>query len=146
LLDAENATQICEFEQANGRGDYDRSERAAGQILQKVGCEQQKEPDPACANHSGELRLRASSFGDWCAGRAAADRESLKKASGEIGSSQADHLLIWIDRRAHLGGVRPRQDARVGERYHRDSTATDNDVVQVSKTNHRQRKRRESLR
>jgi hypothetical protein len=39
--------------------------------------------------------------------------ESLKKAGCEIRSAEADHLLIRIDRRAHLGGVRPRQDARV---------------------------------
>jgi len=36
LLDAEDATQVCEFKQANGRGDDDRSERATRQILQQV--------------------------------------------------------------------------------------------------------------
>ena len=56
----------------------------------------------------------------------------MKKAGGEIGSAEADHLLIRIDRRVGLGGVRPRQDARVRERHHGDGTATDDDVVEVS--------------
>src|SRR5262249_12040373 len=37
LLDAEDATQVCKCKQADGRGDHDRSERTAGQILQQVG-------------------------------------------------------------------------------------------------------------
>jgi hypothetical protein len=70
----------------------------------------------------------------------------LKKAGGEIDSAQADHFLIRVYRRPHSGGVRPRQDARVCECHHRDSTATDNDVVEVRKTDHRQGKRWQSLR
>jgi hypothetical protein len=69
----------------------------------------------------------------------------LKKAGGEIGSAEADHLLIRINGRAYFGGVRPRQDARVRERHHRDSAATDYDVVEVSKTDYRQGKRRQPL-
>jgi hypothetical protein len=65
LLDAEDATQVCEFEQADGRGDHHSGERAAGKILQQVRCEQQKECDPDRAHNPGELRLRASRFGDW---------------------------------------------------------------------------------
>src|SRR4029453_8325256 len=76
----------------------------------------------------------------------AADRKSLKKARGKIGSAQTDHFLIRIDRRAGLGGVRPRQDAGVRERHHGDSTATDNDVAEVSKTDLRQGKQWQSLR
>ena len=66
-LDTEDATQVCKFEQADGRGDHDRSERAAGQILQQVGCEYQKQRDRDGAHDSGELRLRAGRFGDRCA-------------------------------------------------------------------------------
>ena len=40
------------------------------------------------------------------------DEELWKKAGGEIGCAQADHLLIRINGRAYLRGVRPRQDAR----------------------------------
>src|SRR5262249_21369466 len=57
LLNAEDATQVCEFEQADGRGDHDRGERAAGQILQQARCEHQKERDRKRAHNSGELRL-----------------------------------------------------------------------------------------
>ena len=53
-----------EFEQADGRGDHDRGECAAGQILQEVGCEYEKQRDRDGAHHPGELRLRAGRFGD----------------------------------------------------------------------------------
>ena len=33
LLNAKDATQVSEFEQPNGRCDYNRGQRAAGQIL-----------------------------------------------------------------------------------------------------------------
>src|SRR4029077_14990875 len=75
-----------------------------------------------------------------------ADWESLKKTGGEIGSAQTNHFLIRIHRRAGLGRVRPRQDARVCERHHGDSTATDDHLAKVSITDHRQGKRWESLR
>ena len=65
-LDAEDTTQVCKFEQADGRGDHDRSERAAGQILQQVGCENQKERHRGGAHHSSELRLRTGRFGNRC--------------------------------------------------------------------------------
>ena len=67
LLNAEDATQVCEFEQANGRGVHDRSERAAGQILQQVGCAHQKKRDRNRAHNSGELRLRPGRFCDGSA-------------------------------------------------------------------------------
>src|SRR4030095_1382439 len=40
-LDAEDTTQVCKFEQADGRGDHNRSKRTPGQILQQLGCEKQ---------------------------------------------------------------------------------------------------------
>jgi hypothetical protein len=64
LLDAEDAAQVCEFEQADGGGDHDCSERARGQILQQVGCEHQKKRNGDRANDSGELCLRAGRFRD----------------------------------------------------------------------------------
>ena len=64
LLNAEDATQVCEFEQADGGGNHDRSERATRQILQQIGSEHQKERDCNRAHNCGELRLRAGRFGD----------------------------------------------------------------------------------
>src|SRR5260370_18931579 len=62
-----------------------------------------------------------------------------------MGSAEADHFLIRINRSASLGAVRSRQDARVRDGHHGESRAADNDVVEVSKTNHRQCKRWQSL-
>ena len=70
----------------------------------------------------------------------------MKKASCEIGSAKADHFLVRIDRRARLGGERPRQNARIRKGDHRDSTATHNDLAEVSKTDSRQSKRWQPLR
>src|SRR5215475_10640214 len=67
LLNPKNATQICEFEQADGCGKHNRGKRAARQILQQVGCEHQKERDCNRADHSGELRLRPGRFCDGSA-------------------------------------------------------------------------------
>ena len=52
------------------------------------------------ADHAGELRLGAGRLGHRRARRAAADREALEEAGGEVGRAQPDHLLVGIDRLA----------------------------------------------
>src|SRR5262245_45689111 len=63
------------------------------------------------------------------------------KAGSEIRSAQADHLLIWINRHECFCGVRARQYARVRERNHGDGIPTYDDLIELTKIDHRQGKR-----
>ena len=126
--------------------DHDRCQRAAGQVLQQIGCQQQQQGDGHGADHAGELGLRARGFGDRRARGAAADRKPLEQPSGQVGGAQADHLLVRIDLGAGLGRIRARQDAGVGERHHGDGAAADHHLAEVGETDPRQRERRQALR
>ena len=59
LLDAEDAAQVCELEQADGSGNHDRRQCTARKILEQIGCEHQEQRDGDGADHAGELRLRS---------------------------------------------------------------------------------------
>ncbi len=78
-LDAEDAAQVGELEQADGRGDHHRRQRAGRQVLQQVGGEHQQQRHGDGADDAGELGPGARGFGDRRARGTAADRKALEE-------------------------------------------------------------------
>src|ERR671912_250258 len=62
-----------------------------------------------------QLRLGAGGFGDRGSRGAAADRESLEEAGGDIGRAERDQLLVRVDPVAASDREGPRKHAGVGE-------------------------------
>jgi hypothetical protein len=85
-------------------------------MLEQLWREHQERGDRDCADDTRQLGPRARGLGYRRSGRAAADREALEEAGGEVGQAQTHHLLIRIDRRPQAGRVGAGEHARVGER------------------------------
>ena len=114
-LDAIDAAQVGDFEQADRRRDDDGGQRGVRQMLEQRGREQQQQRDGERADHARQLGLRARRLGDRRARRAAADREALEETGRQVGDAEADHLLVRIDRCAQTRRIGSRQHARVRE-------------------------------
>ncbi len=62
-LDAIDATQVGDLDQADGRSDHDRSQCAGGQILQQVRRHHQQQGDRERADDAGQLGSGARGLG-----------------------------------------------------------------------------------
>ncbi|MNY10659.1 hypothetical protein D3C86_1436480 [compost metagenome] len=62
-LYAIDASQVSDFDQANGRCDDHRSQGAVGQVAQQVGSQHQQQRNGQRADHTGHLGFRAGGFG-----------------------------------------------------------------------------------
>ncbi|MCY1521412.1 hypothetical protein D9M68_562240 [compost metagenome] len=67
-LNTVDAPQILELEQPDGRGDHHGGQRAAGQMAQQLGGEDQQQGHAARADDATELGPCAGSLGNRCAG------------------------------------------------------------------------------
>ena len=145
-LDAVDAPEVGDLEQADGRGDHHRGQRAGGQVLQQVRRRQKQHRDGERADDAGQLGAGAGGFGDRRARRAAADRKALEEAGGQVGGAETDHLLVRIDVGARPRRVAARQHAGVGEGDQGDRAAADQDRDEVGAADPRNGEGRQALR
>ena len=120
IIDSQNSIRRCCHsrrvagdvgERQRGRDD-DGAEGGLRHVLHQPGREHQDEGDDRGADHPGHLRPGPGLLRDGGARPAGADREALEEAGGDVGGTDADHLLVA----AHLL-------ARGGRRTTRPSTS-----------------------
>ena len=120
-LDAPDAAQVGDLDQADGRGDHHRRQRGCGQVLQQV-----REPARAAAATPSAPTTPVSwvrapgGFGHRRARRTAADGKPWKNPAARLAAPEADHFLVGIDAHAAARGVGAREHAGVGEGHQRD--------------------------
>ena len=84
------------LDQPDRRGDHDGRQGAIGKVRTRLGRTAAAARPPG-AHDPGHLRLGAGGLGDRGPRGAAADREPLEEAGGDVGRAEADQLLVRVD-------------------------------------------------
>jgi hypothetical protein len=95
--DPADAAQGGQVDQPDHGHDHDRAQGRLGQVLEQRGQEQQGEDHDQGRGDAGELAAGAALAVDGRLGEAAAGREGLEAAPGQVGRAEGAQLLVGVD-------------------------------------------------
>ena len=101
------------FHEARDGHEHDRGEHRLRQVAQQVGEKERDDEDDARGDQARERRARAAAFVDERLRHAAADREALADAGGEIRAGEGEQFLVAVEPVAVLLGKHPSDRRRL---------------------------------